>query len=83
MVAAWSRTRAFPVAVAASPGASVARIDLFGNRAFANRMLGWLGEQEFLLRFPMADRSGTPLKVNMRGLRLIFYLVERRAKERS
>ena len=33
MVAAWSRTGAFPVAVAASPGASVARIDLFGNRS--------------------------------------------------
>jgi len=49
-------------------------IELYGNRAFTNRMLGWLGEKEFLLRFPLADRSGTPLRVTRRGLQALYIL---------
>jgi ABC-type uncharacterized transport system involved in gliding motility auxiliary subunit len=51
-------------------------IDLYGNREFATRLAGWLGEREFLLNFKPIDQSGTPLRVGLRGIRTIFYLVE-------
>jgi len=52
------------------------QIDLYGNREFAARIVGWLCEKEYLLDFPPLDTSGTPLRVSLRGLRVVFYLVE-------
>lgn len=51
-------------------------IDLFGNRELAGRLLGWLTEREYLLQFPPVDRGSSPLRVNLAGLRAIFYGVE-------
>ena len=51
-------------------------LDLYGNREFAARVLGWLSERSYLLRFPPIDRSGTPLRVGLAGLRAIFYGAE-------
>jgi ABC-type uncharacterized transport system involved in gliding motility auxiliary subunit len=51
-------------------------IGLYGNREFAGRIAAWLGQREFLLDFKPIDQSGTPLRVGLRGIRIIFYLVE-------
>src|SRR5690606_42010990 len=51
-------------------------IDLYGNSAFVSRLLGWLSEREFLLRFPPPDRSGSPLQVGLGGLRASFFIVQ-------
>ncbi len=51
-------------------------LDLYGNRAFATRVIGWLGERDYLLDVPRPNQAGTPLKVGLTGLRTIFYLVE-------
>jgi hypothetical protein len=50
-------------------------IDLYGNREVVSRMIGWLGEREFLLKFPPIDRAGTPLKLRLPGLKTVSYLV--------
>lgn len=49
---------------------------LYGNEAFARRVTGWLGEREFLLQFKPIDPSGTPLRVGLRGIRIISYIVQ-------
>ncbi|MCA9727964.1 MAG: GldG family protein [Candidatus Eisenbacteria bacterium] len=51
-------------------------IDLYGNNAFVGRLFGWLSERDFLLRFPPPDRAGTPLKVELAGLRTTFLIVQ-------
>lgn len=51
-------------------------IELYGNRELTGRVLGWLAEREFLLRFPPVDRSGTPLRVGQGGLTAIFWGME-------
>lgn len=51
-------------------------IDLYGNREFMAKVVGWLAEREFLLAFPRADTGGTPLNVGLTGLRTLFYLLQ-------
>jgi len=51
-------------------------LGLYGNTELASRIIGWLGEREFLLRFPPVDRGGTPLRIGTSGLRTVFYLVQ-------
>ncbi|MFN8546839.1 MAG: GldG family protein [Candidatus Eisenbacteria bacterium] len=64
------------VVVGDSDFARDSHIDLYGNKEFATRILGWLTEREYLLRFPSVDKSGTPLRVGLAGLRAIFYGAE-------
>ncbi len=51
-------------------------IDLYGNREFVSRVVGWLAERDFLLTFPPIDSAGTPLNIGLTGLRALFYLLQ-------
>ncbi len=51
-------------------------LGLYGNREFAARIFGWLSERSYLLEFPPIDRSGTPLRVGVGGLRAVAYTVQ-------
>jgi len=51
-------------------------LDLFSNRDLALRSFHWLARREFLLKIPPIDMRGTPLRVSLRGLRTLFYLLQ-------
>ncbi len=51
-------------------------LDLFSNRDLGLRAFHWLSRREFLLRIPPVDARGTPLRISMGGLRLLFYLLQ-------
>lgn len=51
-------------------------VDLFSNRDLGLRTFHWLGRREFLLKIPPLDASGTPLRVSIGGVRLLFYLLQ-------
>ncbi|MBD3162121.1 MAG: hypothetical protein GF346_07415, partial [Candidatus Eisenbacteria bacterium] len=50
-------------------------IELFSNRDLATRSFHWLARREFLLRVPPLDRSGTPIRIGLGGLRTLSYLL--------
>jgi hypothetical protein len=51
-------------------------IGLYGNRAFASRLLSWLSAREFLIDFPEVDRGGSPLHAGLARYRAVFAVVE-------
>jgi ABC-type uncharacterized transport system involved in gliding motility auxiliary subunit len=49
-------------------------IDLGANRDLGLRCIHWLARREFLLRIPPLDVRGTPLRIGLYGLRMLYYL---------
>jgi hypothetical protein len=51
-------------------------LDLFANRDLGLRAVHWLARREYLLSIPAMDVTGTPLKVGMGGMRVLFYVLQ-------